>query len=89
MIPYTSKQKNNCESAMAELEQEMDVDSHPVVPPQGSKSPQPWELSGVRDTITATFTQMLDPIREAVREEISKALPHEQRGVSEEICCRS
>ena len=73
---------------MVELEQEMDVDSHPVVPPQESKSSQPWELSTFRDTITASFLQMLDPIRQVVREECSSAITHEQREVSEGICGR-
>lgn len=70
---------------MAELGQEMDVDSNLVVPSQRSKSPRPWEISKLREAITATFTQILEPIRQVVREEVSSAIKCEQREVSEGV----
>ena len=67
---------------MAEPGHEMDVDSHSVAPPQGPKPPRPWEKSKIRETLVATLNQMLEPIRQVVREEISSAMTSEQSGVS-------
>lgn len=67
---------------MAELGHEMDVDSRPPVPPRQSEPPQPWDISKVGETMTASLNQLLGPIRRAVREEVEAALNCEQRPVS-------
>ena len=71
---------------MAELERDMEVDSHAAEPNQWSKPPlRSWELTKLRDTITAVFTQMLEPIRQVVREEILRATNYETREVREGV----
>lgn len=70
---------------MAELGQAMEIDSRPVVPPHNFESLRPWDISKLRETVTASLTQLLGPIREAVREEVKIALNYEQRTVSESV----
>ena len=68
---------------MAELGHDMDVndvDVRPVVPSYKSK---------LRGTFTTSLTELLDPIRQVVREEVKSALHYEQRMVSESVFGRS
>ena len=67
---------------MAEFGHDMDVDPRPAVPPRESQRPQLWDISKVGETITASLSQLLDPIRRVVREEVEVALNREQRPVS-------
>ena len=69
-------------------QEEMDIDSGPIVSVPTSKSPRPWDIAKLRETITTTFNQMLEPIRLVVREEISSAFSHEQGRVSEVVPSR-
>ena len=62
---------------MAELGQPMDIDSRPAVPPR--------DISKRRETNTPNLNQWLDPIRQAVRDEVRSALSDEQRTVSESV----
>ena len=78
--------RSNCESEMAELGHGMDVDSPPVVPPHAFESLRSWDISKLRETITAS---LLDPIRRAVREEVKSAFTYEQRMVSQSVLGRS
>ena len=69
---------------MAELGQDMEVDTRPVIPPR-PESQMPWDISDLQETITAVSSQMLEPIRRVVREEVSNGLTYEQRMVSESV----
>ena len=73
---------------MAELGQDMDVDHPPVVPPRKSEPPQLWDMSKLGETIAASWSQLLDPIRRVVREELEVALNREQRPVSKVVLGR-
>ena len=70
---------------MAERGQAMDIDSRPVPPPHKFESPRPWDISKLREIITASLSQFLVPIRQAVGEEVRNALSDEQRKVSESV----
>ena len=70
---------------MAERGQAMDIDSRPVPPPHKFEPPRPWEISKLREIITASLNQFLDPIRQAVGEEVRSVLHDEQRTVSETV----
>ena len=73
---------------MAELGHDMDVDPRPVVPPRESELPQLWDISKPGETIAASLSQLLDPIRRVVREEVEVALNREQRPVSKIVLGR-
>lgn len=74
---------------MAELGRDMEVDSHPAGPAKRTKSPMPSrEPAKLKETITTIFTQMLDPIRQVVREEILRATNYEQREVRRGVFVR-
>ena len=67
---------------MAELGHDMDVDPRPVLPPRESEPSQLWDMSKLGETISVSLSQLLDPIRRVVREEVEVALNREQRPVS-------
>ena len=61
---------------MAELGHDMEVDVAPAVP---------YHTSKLRETITASLTHLLDPIRQVVREEVRSVFNYEQRMVSHSV----
>ena len=63
----------------------MDGDSCPVVPPHGSETLQLWDMSKLGETIMASLNQLLDHIRQVVREEVEAALSRQQRQVSKSV----